>query len=1072
MPSNAGWTLLVKRVRREKRAGEARARTVGHYTVLHDGVPVADPLLSGDTVEREGPGDNGYVGKEERRCIEAGTYPIGVQDTDNYSTVDYERNGDHPRPAILVRDTDRRSAILVHPAADYGSTIGCINLGSGLANANSNLGLMDSTRRVIAVIDDLKAFLGGRFPGGAFPQCRIIVEDPPLDQVGTQLLRRGSQGPLVQAWQAFLRQQGLLQDAPDGRYGGNTEAATTAFQTARHLGVDGRVGPQTIAFARTLGFDYPPAPLPAIAAPAAMAVAAPPASAEAVQLGPLALSFGFASEWKYLVRELTRRSAPRRSDSTLARQARGLLMDRYAGRPLMMGFDVGIFMPPQGDDDPNDKAREKEAFKTLIRDLRDEGSLVSIYLEGAFGATGDDWDRHEAERFIGAAISEGLTTKAAAPRLVDKDEDNVEITPELAVLIKKWDRQGSFWPHTLKLIQRLRQNGGDGEGLDIHAVEIDNLGRPFDDNASAAFDRPGFKGYLGFLRAYADEFAGGTLPRLILKNIDGEMLRCLQTLVIAGDAPDKLPRAMLADFHVFEVDEDLDADGKAAQRAEIERESASLGIQAVFSMKTREYRCHGAFSGDAEAGLRSLAAPPAPMAFAAAGQERLLAAFAGAMAAEQPAAQPSIGLSPDQRLVCERIINVYETGSITGDYANITIYPDGPHGMRQITYGRAQTTEYGNLAELVRMYVDAAGTFSERLRPYVPLVKHTELVDNDDFKQLLRRAGREDPVMARVQDVFFDKRYFKPAEKWAVDNGFTRALSMLVIYDSFIHSGGILAFLRARFEERPPAAGGSEQEWIRQYVDTRHAWLATHSNAILRQTVYRTRDFKREIGRGNWDLALLPVSANGTPVSAGGAAPQAIAAAVDEVPYLGHAAMAAPFAMAEAAEEEIWGDDAYAAGPLAAAAAAPARAELAARILASPSISLATSHISGVADRANARQNIEDTAAGRDATRSSYGTAPGGTVALDRRLLTALLDLAGTYTFSVVELCGGSHNGNSRHYVGVAVDVGTIDGRTVSASHPGVRAFMQRCRALGATEVLGPGNAHHDHHVHAAWPRP
>ena len=83
MSTNAGWTLHVTRVRREKRTGELRARTVGHYRVLHDGVPAAGPLLSGDTVEREGPGDNGYVGKEERRCIEAGTYSLGLHDTDN-----------------------------------------------------------------------------------------------------------------------------------------------------------------------------------------------------------------------------------------------------------------------------------------------------------------------------------------------------------------------------------------------------------------------------------------------------------------------------------------------------------------------------------------------------------------------------------------------------------------------------------------------------------------------------------------------------------------------------------------------------------------------------------------------------------------------------------------------------------------------------------------------------------------------------------------------------------------------------------------------------------------------------
>lgn len=454
------------------------------------------------------------------------------------------------------------------------------------------------------------------------------------------------------------------------------------------------------------------------------------------------------------------------------------------------------------------------------------------------------------------------------------------------------------------------------------------------------------------------------------------------------------------------------------------------------------------------AGLIAKPGPAAPVAAAAA---------AGASGL-------SIGLTPDQRRICERIINVYETGSIRGDYASISIFADGPHGIRQVTYGRAQTTEYGNLAELVRMYVEAGGVFADQLRPFVALIMHTALVDNAQFKQLLQRAGREDPVMAKTQDIFFEKRYFQPAQTWAVENGFTRALSMLVIYDSFIHSGGILPFLRARFPEKPPAGGGNEQDWIRQYVDVRHEWLATHANTILRGTIYRTRDFKREIARGNWDLALVPISANGTPVSAaetaGGSA--SLVLGQGEIPYLGAADLATS---EEPSEGEIWGDDHMLAAQ-GLAAAGDTGAQLAARILASPAIALATGHISGVVDGASARKNVEDTSAGREAQRSSYGNAPGGTIALDRRMLSGMLGLADAHTFSVVEICGGSHSPNSRHYAGLGFDIGVINGKPVSAGHHDLGAFMQLCRSLGATEVLGPGNANHDHHVHAAWPRP
>lgn len=224
-------------------------------------------------------------------------------------------------------------------------------------------------------------------------------------------------------------------------------------------------------------------------------------------------------------------------------------------------------------------------------------------------------------------------------------------------------------------------------------------------------------------------------------------------------------------------------------------------------------------------------------------------------------------LTQNQKRLIEQIINVFETGSLEGDYSNISIYRDGPHGIRQITYGRSQTTEYGNLRRLVRDYVTAGGTFSQALQPFANQVGSTPLTDNDEFKRFLRRAGREDSVMKRVQDVFFDDVYFRPAIRWADDNGFTEPLSALVIYDSFIHSGSILWVIRNMFTESPPSSGGNEQVWISEYVNARSRWLAAHHNPAVRATVYRTQCFQREISRNNWQLNTVPINANGTPVS-------------------------------------------------------------------------------------------------------------------------------------------------------------------------------------------------------------
>jgi zinc D-Ala-D-Ala carboxypeptidase len=47
-----------------------------------------------------------------------------------------------------------------------------------------------------------------------------------------------------------------------------------------------------------------------------------------------------------------------------------------------------------------------------------------------------------------------------------------------------------------------------------------------------------------------------------------------------------------------------------------------------------------------------------------------------------------------------------------------------------------------------------------------------------------------------------------------------------------------------------------------------------------------------------------------------------------------------------------------------------------------------------------------------------------------------------------------------------------LGGSQVSATNPDVNPVMQLCQDLGCTELLGPGDAGHDRHIHAALPRP
>lgn len=226
-----------------------------------------------------------------------------------------------------------------------------------------------------------------------------------------------------------------------------------------------------------------------------------------------------------------------------------------------------------------------------------------------------------------------------------------------------------------------------------------------------------------------------------------------------------------------------------------------------------------------------------------------------------------MNLTITQRSLLERVINAAETGSPEGDYAAISIYADGPNDIRQITYGRAQTTEYGNLRKLVEMYVQENGIYSNALRPYADKVGSIALTGDELFKSLLKSAGKKDPIMGKVQDKFFEEVYFKPAMKWADNNGFTTALSALVIYDSQIHSGGILWLLRQRFTENPPSLGGNEKKWISEYVRVRHNWLKNHHRKAVQKSAYRTRAYQEQILNDNWNLTITPINMNGINVN-------------------------------------------------------------------------------------------------------------------------------------------------------------------------------------------------------------
>jgi zinc D-Ala-D-Ala carboxypeptidase len=154
------------------------------------------------------------------------------------------------------------------------------------------------------------------------------------------------------------------------------------------------------------------------------------------------------------------------------------------------------------------------------------------------------------------------------------------------------------------------------------------------------------------------------------------------------------------------------------------------------------------------------------------------------------------------------------------------------------------------------------------------------------------------------------------------------------------------------------------------------------------------------------------------------------------------------------------------------AQALPPSRTLAIELLKHANVELADSHVSGVKDSATAKDNLVQTSRGEAAQRSSYQNAPGGTVKLYQLMLWGLLKIADKHRVRVSEVAGGSHSKDSRHYKGVAFDLNLIDRIRVSAANKNFESVKTICKTLGATEVLGPGDKDHDHHIHCAWSLP
>jgi hypothetical protein len=181
--TKSGWEMHIVRKSEQRRASDGKVRTVGTYRIFHKGVEQTGFGMKGMVAETRGPGANAPAGNNRR--VEEGQYPISTQAGAKYVTIGYKLSDSpsaKPKPGIELNETGKRSEILIHPGQGFLASVGCINPCTSLPNASELIDYAPSRKRVIAIIENLKEFLGSDFPtknGKKIPRALIVIDGEP-----------------------------------------------------------------------------------------------------------------------------------------------------------------------------------------------------------------------------------------------------------------------------------------------------------------------------------------------------------------------------------------------------------------------------------------------------------------------------------------------------------------------------------------------------------------------------------------------------------------------------------------------------------------------------------------------------------------------------------------------------------------------------------------------------------------------------------------------------------------------------------------------------------------------------
>jgi chitosanase len=231
----------------------------------------------------------------------------------------------------------------------------------------------------------------------------------------------------------------------------------------------------------------------------------------------------------------------------------------------------------------------------------------------------------------------------------------------------------------------------------------------------------------------------------------------------------------------------------------------------------------------------------------------------------EPAAKTG-GLTAEQRLRADRLINNFEHGTTEFLYGSAEALADG----RGITFGRAGfTTKSGDGHELIKRYVIAnPDTPLARYLPRLEVLARDESVSTDGLGGFIDAVRQEadDPRFCQAQDELQDKLYYQPSAKLSDALGLKTALARAAIYDTLLMHGagddpdGLPALLERTRKDvgGTPATGVDEAPWLSAFLRLRRAVLAhaqdPESRDVWAKSVGRVDVFRTLADQGNWDL--------------------------------------------------------------------------------------------------------------------------------------------------------------------------------------------------------------------------